>query len=496
MLACGVHLFVLAILLRQKSPLRWPVVLLCLVLFTWNFAELADATMGGARFQWLDLAVSPLTVPLALHVVLAFVGRVRERRLVLVATYLGFGLLSGVSCLPRRGPTPSTFGDSAAWSVLYLGLSVPAIVFAALELRGHLRSTGDASERIRTRLLLVALVLGGLLMSTALWPFGWAPPHVDQLGALLIAVVLALVVLRSKVLGHDVSASAWTYGGVLACGAAVAYAMTFYAFAGGLALGLFVAFVVTVTALALFRDLLQTLWTHRAREAELRWRGRMSAQLAHDLRNPLCALRGGLEYLQEENRRTEAHGEQERFLALLLEQTGRIDRILELYQRLTRIEPVFRPLPVRELLSEAVGTAKLRALASNHEVTITTNLAEELPTLQADAELLGLAFENVLRNAVEVSPPRGQIGVVGRVAHGAPRAEPSRLVMEVSDQGPGVDPRDRERIFDEFFTTKPEGTGLGLPFARQVARAHGGDLELASQAGGGTCVRLWLPVRE
>src|SRR5579863_5414830 len=108
---CAAELaFVLMALMRgSRSPLTLPLTLLCVVLFAWNFFALAYEVSGVLTWRWLDISASPLTTPLALHLILVFVGRRREFHRVLAAAYLAFGSLSASSLLAIAGPWTRAF---------------------------------------------------------------------------------------------------------------------------------------------------------------------------------------------------------------------------------------------------------------------------------------------------------------------------------------------------------------------------------------------------
>jgi signal transduction histidine kinase len=111
---------------------------------------------------------------------------------------------------------------------------------------------------------------------------------------------------------------------------------------------------------------------------------------------------------------------------------------------------------------------------------------------QADREKLRRALLNLARNAVEASPDNGVVVLSGRRG-GAD--DGGGALLEVLDRGPGLDEAARERLFRPFFTTKAQGTGLGLALAKKVADAHGGTLSLLPRQGGGTLARLTVPER-
>jgi two-component system sensor histidine kinase HydH len=214
--------------------------------------------------------------------------------------------------------------------------------------------------------------------------------------------------------------------------------------------------------------------------------GRFSAQMAHDLKNPIAALKGAAQYLKEEHARGQSWDDKGDFLDLLLEQVERLDRVVGTYQRLGRVEPLPQPLDVNQL---AVSVLSLQAFTGRPEVRLRRELAVDVPRCPGDWDLLANALENLVRNAFEAMPNGGTLTVRTQV-------EEASVALSVEDTGEGMNARTRERAFDDFYTTKTTGSGLGLAFVRRVVEAHGGQVELTSQQGRGTTVTLRLPASE
>jgi signal transduction histidine kinase len=116
-----------------------------------------------------------------------------------------------------------------------------------------------------------------------------------------------------------------------------------------------------------------------------------------------------------------------------------------------------------------------------------------LPKVEADADLLGTALDNLVKNAHEALV-NGQ-GVLSVTASVDELPDGDAVRLTVSDTGTGMDARAREQAFEPFFTTKATGTGIGLPWVKQVVEAHGGEVRLASAEGKGTQVTMVLPLR-
>jgi signal transduction histidine kinase len=172
---------------------------------------------------------------------------------------------------------------------------------------------------------------------------------------------------------------------------------------------------------------------------------------------------------------------------LMLEEIERLGRVVDTYGRLARVDVERGPVDLNELVRQV---AAFQALARNHKVSLATDLADELPECLADRDMLASVLENLVRNAVEAMPEGGSVTMRTQ----RPRAdEPPGFILAVEDTGLGMDAKTLDRAFDDFFTTKPMGSGLGLAFVRRVVQAHGGEVSLTSSPGNGTIVRVRLP---
>jgi signal transduction histidine kinase len=244
---------------------------------------------------------------------------------------------------------------------------------------------------------------------------------------------------------------------------------------------------ITFALLAAARRGVSAFVIQRERLERLATLGRFSAQMAHDLKNPIAAMKGAAQFLKEEHAQGRPWDDKGDFLDLLLEQVERLDRVVSTYQRLGRVEPLPRPLDLNGLVADVLS---LQAFAGYAQVKLERALEQGLPHCVGDYDLLANALENLVRNACEAMPQGGTLTV--RTQREA--SDRASLVLSVEDTGEGMDARTRERAFDEFFTTKASGSGLGLAFVRRVVEAHGGEVALTSREGRGTIVSLRLPV--
>jgi signal transduction histidine kinase len=475
-----------ALALRAKGPLAAPLALFAADLAIWTFAEGAYAVSRAPEWHLLDVTTSPLTPALGLHFVLVFVGRRRALARVLFSAYALFaalGIAAGAGYVTGRNePLPS---DLVYTSVFLLGTLATAALATWL-LVAHHRKTPDPDERSRTRLLLLALPLAAVFGSTdLLLDFVPGVPHLSAAGTLGCALIMTAVSVRGRLFGRDLSTGIALQAAAIAAIAIAGYLVAFRVFAASTALLVVATTTLSVAVVALSRGAFAAAAERRARMAELARMGRFSAQMAHDLRNPLAALKGSAQFLQGERaagRSIDEHGE---FLDLIVEQADRLERLISTYQRLGKLEPALAPLDVGELLSRVLA---LQAFARKN-VKVDVRIDAPLPSMSADGDLLARAVENLMKNAMDAMPDGGAVRVTAESEgeHG--------IVVRVADEGQGMDARIAERVFDEFFTTKATGSGLGLPFVQRVAEAHGGSVSLTSRVGRGTVVELHLPVR-
>jgi len=488
LIACAgeLALTAMALLSRNKSPLRLPLVLLSLDLFAWNLASLAFEFTWDEAWRWMDLAVSPLTAPLLLHFVLIFVGRSRRFRPLLIACYVGFIGLASTSVLAAIYPWARGFPGSRAWVAVHLAGLGPTLLFSCALLVQRVSRTKD-EERMRAQVLLVAVAVGVAVASSELWNVvGFPLPPLGNLGTLAGDVLLFAIAARFQVFGRTVSSPLALASVLLAAFGVTAYLAVFKYFGTNTAMRVLFTAVVTLVMIAATRVALSRIAAARERLERLATVGRFASQLAHDLKNPLAALKGAAQFLKEEHAQGRPLEANARFLDLMVDQTERLARVVEHYQRLGRVEPVREEVAPNALVRQVLS---LEGFAAKN-LTLSAELLD-VPPCRLDRDLVSNAVENLIRNAAEAMPDGGTLTVRTEPAQGT---DAPGVVISVLDTGPGMDGRVRERAFDDFYTTKVTGSGLGLSFVRRVAEAHGGRVSLASKPGKGTAVRLHLPV--
>lgn len=213
--------------------------------------------------------------------------------------------------------------------------------------------------------------------------------------------------------------------------------------------------------------------------------GRLSATLAHEIRNPLASISGAAEMLSS-GRLPE--DKTNRMTGIIVSQSRRVSELIDGYLSLARDTDDFPhdPMDLTALAMEAVESA-IHGFAGG--VTISFPRHDHSETVMGNPMRLGQALGNMLRNAVEAlsDKPHGLVEV-DLVREG------NEVRLSVADNGPGVPEGRLERVWEPFYTTKTEGTGLGLYICRRIAHEHGGRMELQNRPQGGLMVSLILPV--
>lgn len=232
-----------------------------------------------------------------------------------------------------------------------------------------------------------------------------------------------------------------------------------------------------------------SLEERRALEEELRRRerlatvGELTAALAHEIRNPLGSLKGAAQILADPNLPAE---EQERLLAILGEESGRLDRVLTNFLTLARDRRV-RRAPVDLAACVRDTAALLIPEAEAKGVAIRVEGPESGVAISGDGDLLRQLIWNLARNGVEAAAGAGEV----RLA--VTTGDDGRVRLIVEDSGPGIAAADLGRLFDPFFTTRDGGTGLGLAICDRIARDHGATLTAENRLEGGARFVVELP---
>ena len=228
------------------------------------------------------------------------------------------------------------------------------------------------------------------------------------------------------------------------------------------------------------RDMASNLSQARRAELEserLRAFREVARRVAHEMKNPLTPIRFAVASLGQN-----ASSQQEEALEVLRAESTRLEHLARDFANLGRL-PEGPPAEVD--LSELLGELTRTSLPAEIEPHVLT--APGTPHVTGHYDSLRRAFANVLRNAAEAMLGRGRMDVTIRPWQTGVR-------VSIADQGPGIAPAKRSRVFEPYFTDKAEGTGLGLAIVKQAVDLHQGTIEVTETPGGGATFVIWLPL--
>ena len=211
--------------------------------------------------------------------------------------------------------------------------------------------------------------------------------------------------------------------------------------------------------------------------------GELAAHLAHEVRNPLTGIGSAIQVMREE---TPEGSSRREVLDKILGQLSRMDQTMANFLGFARMpEAVVRPFDLGESLQRV--TLLLGPRLRSQGITLRQHMPEALPRLSGDPGQIEQVLLNVCLNAVQAMPKGGTLSIDAEAeAEGA-------LRLEVADTGPGIPSDQLDQVFKPFFTTRPNGSGLGLSISRQIVMAHDGEIWIESVPGRGASVFIRLP---
>ena len=253
------------------------------------------------------------------------------------------------------------------------------------------------------------------------------------------------------------------------------------------------------SAVAVVRDIsrLRQLEAEVRRGETLAAAGQMAIGLAHEIRNPLSAIRGAAQLMQRELGDEARWGE---YTSVLLKEVTRVNSIIEMLLDVGR--PVTLrvvPLNVHQLLERVA--LLLEEEAASRRITFVRRYDPSLPPILADEDRIMQVFHNLVRNAIEAMPGGGRLTLVTRLSMNPlfakvdlGQGQRSMAEIQIADEGAGISEETRPKLFTPFFTTKERGLGLGLALCHRIVDEHGGAIQVTSEPGRGTAMSCFLPI--
>jgi two-component system sensor histidine kinase HydH len=224
--------------------------------------------------------------------------------------------------------------------------------------------------------------------------------------------------------------------------------------------------------------------------------GRFSSSIAHEIRNPLTGIAAGIQYLKRSGTIPE---DQQENISFILEEVARIDRLIGDIMNVVREGDILhQSVQLETIVKNCVSS--LKELAEKDSITITTEFPGNTRKISVDQDKITQVIMNLIKNAIEASKAGDEIRIrvsfpdeVGDVLYDDVR---DYAIIEVEDKGIGIGEDEKGKIFEPFFSTKHEGTGLGLYVTHSIVDRHGGYIFVESDKGRGSTFTVYLPVEK
>jgi len=217
--------------------------------------------------------------------------------------------------------------------------------------------------------------------------------------------------------------------------------------------------------------------------------GRLAATIAHEIRNPLTSVKLNIQKVAEEEgcaETVQAH------LDLTLEGIDQIERFIKELLNFTRVQELsLERFPVEQVIEESLKL--LKDTLAQKRIVVERTTSGCLPPILVDGDKMRQVFVNIVRNAQEALETGGRIVIAGDTVEDGGR---TKVRVRISDNGPGIPEKDRETIFEPFYSTKPSGFGLGLANARKIVEQHNGTIRVAKKRGRGCAFVILIPTEE
>jgi two-component system sensor histidine kinase AtoS len=217
------------------------------------------------------------------------------------------------------------------------------------------------------------------------------------------------------------------------------------------------------------------------------------ASMAHEIKNPLGVIKGTVQLVEKQNIPLDSEA-----LNIIISEVTRIEKVIQEllnYSNPQRVNEEY--IDIHQILDRAIFS--LSPLSMNKSIVIVKEYDTTLPHFLADPETLYRAFFNIIKNAIEACSFNGRVVVSTRInvdlRYKSTTKDVNYIVIEVVDNGEGINEEDMKKIFTPFFTKKAGGTGLGLVYVQKVVLDHNGFLNISSIPKEGTKVSIYLPMK-
>ena len=241
----------------------------------------------------------------------------------------------------------------------------------------------------------------------------------------------------------------------------------------------------SIGAVVVFKDLTQQhrLQQQVYRAERLAALGELMANIAHEIRNPLTAIKGFVQYLQN----VDNEEERQEYMPVIIKEVDRVNRVIEELLHFARpCKACYSFVDINEIIKKTLILFKNKS--TSQQVDFSLSLTKGLLQIEADAEQIKQVLLNLLINGMQAISEKGCVEI------STWQWEETAIYVRIRDTGSGIKADDVQKVFDPFFTTKVTGTGLGLAVVQRIISDHYGNIEIDSREGEGTSVTLKLPV--
>ena len=219
--------------------------------------------------------------------------------------------------------------------------------------------------------------------------------------------------------------------------------------------------------------------------------GRMSAMIAHEIRNPLAGISAVSQVLEA---KIEPNDPRRQYVSLILKEIDRVNKLVhDLLDYTRESKPYFLPTDIRQLTNRAISVFKEDL--DKKGIAVQRDYYEKEIKIPLDQEKMERVFRNILVNAIEAIEKQGSITVSTMPANGAKKKD-AGIEITISDTGKGSELTDLRKIFSPFYTTKSKGTGLGLAVGQKIVEEHNGRIWVEKNPDKGLTVHVFLPIEQ
>jgi signal transduction histidine kinase len=212
---------------------------------------------------------------------------------------------------------------------------------------------------------------------------------------------------------------------------------------------------------------------------------KLTSGVAHEVKNPLNAIVIHLELLKSQVGSQSAK-EAAKSLNVITQEIKRLDRVVRNFLTFNRpVDVKLQEQDVQPILDEVVALAQTEAQQRNVQISLQTE--KQLPKIRLDPDLMKQCLLNVVLNGCQAMPEGGNLRIATALRNGS-------LQLSIQDEGVGIPPESREKVFNLYYTTKENGNGIGLATVFKVVQLHNGEIQVESEVGKGTTFSLTFPV--